>query len=544
MEKLYIMKAKILFLSLFLSLSVVGQNISELYKGLIFRTELNEYGARDLVSGTLGTATATYTTQDKQGNGGTRNVQYNGTSSVSTFTAIAAFGTSDFMVTAKIQVGALGAVRTILGGAANAFDLNISATGYLTAKIMGGSALTASTTLLAASGTYTVSYSRTSTTGTYYVNGVAAGTCTDANNYTVGCTLAGNGTGYFNGSIFMVRAFNWAASVTNYSRPEYPIEWVDRGTTGTELVTNGSFTGSATGWSLGTGWAYGTNNVVAVTASGGLIQTISTITGKYINVKTTATTTNGPLKVQVGGTALDYAISNGTVNTKCLVGDNGNLLFFGTSLSTTIDDISAIQLGCVLDLNAEGLSQSTSGYWYDKTNSLTATNSGTTLVIPPASNLSATFFNGSTSNIAFTGMNGLTGDITISGWINSQTVGENGSGRFIDNSKLVSYLNVGYFFISRDGNTTAAKLTSFTRHNEWYNLCITSTTAGVTNIYINGVLTGTANQAAGTPVSATSLYIGNNSAGTRTCNGSISKINIWDRILDNDQIKLIYDTNF
>ena len=42
---------------------------------------------------------------------------------------------------------------------------------------------------------------------------------------------------------------------------------------GPELVTNGDFTGDATGWSLGTGWAYGTNNVVATAASGILIQT-------------------------------------------------------------------------------------------------------------------------------------------------------------------------------------------------------------------------------------------------------------------------------
>lgn len=29
----------------------------------------------------------------------------------------------------------------------------------------------------------------------------------------------------------------------------------------TELVTNGTFTGSATGWTLGTSWSYATNKV-------------------------------------------------------------------------------------------------------------------------------------------------------------------------------------------------------------------------------------------------------------------------------------------
>ena len=36
---------------------------------------------------------------------------------------------------------------------------------------------------------------------------------------------------------------------------------------GPELVTNGDFTGNATGWTLGTGWAYDTNNITATTAA-------------------------------------------------------------------------------------------------------------------------------------------------------------------------------------------------------------------------------------------------------------------------------------
>lgn len=42
-----------------------------------------------------------------------------------------------------------------------------------------------------------------------------------------------------------------------------PSQWTNvLHATGTELVTNGSFSGSATGWTLGTGWAYGSNNVI------------------------------------------------------------------------------------------------------------------------------------------------------------------------------------------------------------------------------------------------------------------------------------------
>jgi hypothetical protein len=42
---------------------------------------------------------------------------------------------------------------------------------------------------------------------------------------------------------------------------------------GPELVRNGGFDGNADGWTLGEGWAYGNNNIVATNASGILIQT-------------------------------------------------------------------------------------------------------------------------------------------------------------------------------------------------------------------------------------------------------------------------------
>jgi len=41
---------------------------------------------------------------------------------------------------------------------------------------------------------------------------------------------------------------------------------------GPELITNGEFTGDASGWDLGTGWAYGTNNLVATNATANLSQ--------------------------------------------------------------------------------------------------------------------------------------------------------------------------------------------------------------------------------------------------------------------------------
>jgi hypothetical protein len=51
---------------------------------------------------------------------------------------------------------------------------------------------------------------------------------------------------------------------------------------GSELVTNGGFTGSATGWTLQTGWAYNTDKVQCTAASGLLLQnTISIVAGRW-----------------------------------------------------------------------------------------------------------------------------------------------------------------------------------------------------------------------------------------------------------------------
>ena len=58
-------------------------------------------------------------------------------------------------------------------------------------------------------------------------------------------------------------------------RPSDANYWIldfDAGGLGPELVTNGDFTGDASGWALGTGWAYGTNNLVATSATGNTTQ--------------------------------------------------------------------------------------------------------------------------------------------------------------------------------------------------------------------------------------------------------------------------------
>lgn len=76
---------------------------------------------------------------------------------------------------------------------------------------------------------------------------------------------------------------------------------------GVELVTNGSFTGSAAGWTLGSGWAYVSNNVeAAVGATGSLSQSLSpTIGNTYrVSYQTGVVGVSGGLNCIFGGSGI------------------------------------------------------------------------------------------------------------------------------------------------------------------------------------------------------------------------------------------------
>lgn len=425
------MKKSILFLLILISFSGIAQNqISELAKGMVAHFPLSEwYPDVDLVSGVQGTATDVYNVIGRGGDG-RRWYEFDGVNDYVTLPTIPAFGTGDFSTTTVINIKELKNWNCIIGGADNTFGLMINSSGQITSWKVGVANIGTSTGTISIGTEFKVGYSRSGTTGTFYINGVASGTCTDNYNYTVANTLLGEyktgSENWFSGSISLVRIFNYALTPTqiaNYSKPEYPIEASDR----------------------------------------------------------------------------DGA---------------GNL--------------------CVLDLNADGMGTN----WVDKTNSLTATVSGATLQIPPASEMKSTYFNGSTSKIELTGMNGLAGITTISARIRPLALG----GYLLTNTKVKLYVNSsGYLTFSRDGTTYINSGAGSIAINTDYNILITSTAAGVTNFYINNVLSGTANQAAGTPASGTSWTIGSNA--TLFYNGLIGDLRINGEILDLDRIKLLNDIN-
>ena len=81
-----------------------------------------------------------------------------------------------------------------------------------------------------------------------------------------------------------------------------------------ERVTNGSFTGSSSGWTLSTGWAYLSNAVTHnANGTGGLTQAISMSPGERFEVTLTlSNVTSGGVSITVAGSYVGAASTNGT----------------------------------------------------------------------------------------------------------------------------------------------------------------------------------------------------------------------------------------
>ena len=122
-----------------------------------------------------------------------------------------------------------------------------------------------------------------------------------------------------------------------------------RGPVSYDKVTNGGFTGSATGWTLGTGWAYGTNYVVASNAagSGTLSQDCSVVVGEtYILTYTISSYTAGTVTPSCGGVTLTARSANGTNIAEQFTATTTDILSFAKTDNGAfrIDNVSLIRV--------------------------------------------------------------------------------------------------------------------------------------------------------------------------------------------------------
>jgi hypothetical protein len=160
----------------------------------------------------------------------------------------------------------------------------------------------------------------------------------------------------------------------------------------------------------------------------------------------------------------------------------------------------------------------------------------------------AASFNGTTSIIncgsEFIGTSAL----TIAAWIFLNGWGEgtagSESGRILDNGKTLLWVqhNTGDLRFSRDGGTTPPQSANTISLSSWIHVAVTSTASGTTNFYVNGFLSGTANQAAGTPAAGTTnVCLGNRLATDRAFNGLLDDVRIYNEILPDWKIQAIFN---
>lgn len=148
-------------------------------------------------------------------------------------------------------------------------------------------------------------------------------------------------------------------------------------TLGDELVTNGTFTGNADGWTLGQNWAYGSNNVVLTldaATEGTLSQTIPGIESGALYLvswmQTHSVANNGTIQAKLGSVSskdIGFGVTgNKAVSVIITAGASGTLdLVFtpkqntGGSGTITIDGVSISKLAQMpaisLDYSSDGV---------------------------------------------------------------------------------------------------------------------------------------------------------------------------------------------
>lgn len=119
---------------------------------------------------------------------------------------------------------------------------------------------------------------------------------------------------------------------------------------GSEQITNGSFTGNANDWTLGTGWSFNVDKVTFTNISGAsaLYQLGVLSTTKKYRVSFDVTTTNGFVNVQFGNNRIEAVVGTNTFDGYWadVLGHGGIIVYFmvSTDFDGSIDNVSVKEI--------------------------------------------------------------------------------------------------------------------------------------------------------------------------------------------------------
>lgn len=149
---------------------------------------------------------------------------------------------------------------------------------------------------------------------------------------------------------------------------------------------------------------------------------------------------------------------------------------------------------------------------------------------------------GSTSKLDCGNYDSLLGDISLISWFNIRSFGGGGAGRIIDNGNFQIFIySTGYLIINSNGSTSAASGVTIKKGVN-YQLIVTRTSTGATNIYLNGILNGSANQSSGTPVAGSNnIILFNSNNNVYWLDGRLSQIRIIKGILNAQECQQLFD---
>lgn len=132
---------------------------------------------------------------------------------------------------------------------------------------------------------------------------------------------------------------------------------------------------------------------------------------------------------------------------------------------------------------------------------------------------------------------------SFAAWIHPVGWGEANLGTIFNNGQTAAFLsNTGRVNFVSDGVTVVQSAAGSILLNAWRRVFITRDAAGIANIYINGELSGGADQDSGTPVVGdNNVIIGNKATIALTFDGTIDDIKFFDEELSADHAFLDYE---
>jgi len=135
-----------------------------------------------------------------------------------------------------------------------------------------------------------------------------------------------------------------------------------------------------------------------------------------------------------------------------------------------------------------------------------------------------------------------TGDLTFVIQFKLNSWGES-DGYFLTNDKFILFLNSSGTLIKATSDASTEVDSGVIALDTEYELVVTRTTTGVVNFYINGFLSGTADQASGVPseVSTVPVVIGNNAGQSRTFDGEMKIVKVLSGIWSAKDAELHYE---